>query len=312
MKRLARPAAAFLAIGLALYAALFAASEQLLERTARINPVHKARAAAGADYDWVILGASHAMALDFGDFNAEIERATASRVLNLAAPGTGPLYQRFALEEFLRGARARGVLYAVDSFAFCSRDWNEERFADAKLTRRTPFAPDTARHLAAYARDEGVGARAVLDYASGFSKINNRERFRRDTWEGEAQFDRVHRPSASALAKRIDYLYPDRSCAGRARYLGAFAALLDRAARSRMRVVVVKMPVPPPFAAALPEETAFDEALARVLAARGVALHDFSRAIPETRYYFDTDHLNRAGAALFLERDLAPLLRQTL
>jgi len=36
-----------------------------------------------------------------------------------------------------------------------------------------------------------VDARAVLDYVSGFSKINNRERFQRDVWEGDAQFERA-------------------------------------------------------------------------------------------------------------------------
>ena len=308
MRRLARPAAFFVAIGLAIYAALFAASERLVERTARINPVHKAHAAAGADYDWAILGASHAMALDFDDFNAAIERATGRRVINLAAPGTGPLYQRFALEELARVARVRNLLYVADSFAFCSREWNEERFADAKLARRTPFAAATARHLAAYARREGVATRAVLDYASGFSKINNRERFKRDTWEGESQFDRSWRPSAAAVAKRIEYLYPGNACPARDRYLDQLDRLIAGAQRDGMTVTVVKMPVPPQFAAALPGEEAFDAALAGRLAARGVAFHDFTAAIPEPRFYFDTDHLNRQGATRFLELHLAPLL----
>jgi len=48
-----------------------------------------------------------------------------------------------------------------------------------------------------------VDPRAVLDYVTGFSKINIRERFQRNMWEGEPQFDRVYRPSTSATAKRI-------------------------------------------------------------------------------------------------------------
>jgi hypothetical protein len=82
--------------------------------------------------DWVILGASHAMPLDFADFNAQMERETRLRILNLAAPDAGPLYNRFVLEDFLRAHRARNLLYVVDSFAFYSRTWNEDRFADAK------------------------------------------------------------------------------------------------------------------------------------------------------------------------------------
>ena len=164
----------------------------------------------------MILGASHAMPLDFADFNALMQRETGLRIFNLAAQGTGPLYNRFVFEHFLRAHRTRNLLYVVDLFAFTSRAWNEDRFADAKLIRGTPFAPAIARRLGNYVRRDGVDPRALLDYLSGFSKINNRDRFQRDAWEGEAQFDRVYRSSATAVAQRIAYLYPDarrRKCA---------------------------------------------------------------------------------------------------
>ncbi|MGZ5583660.1 MAG: hypothetical protein ACXWG8_13985 [Usitatibacter sp.] len=309
MKNLVRSALLFTAIGLALYAGLQLAAERLVLRTGHANPIHKIETAAEGPIDWVILGASHAMPLDFSDFNTQLEKQTGKRILNLAAPGTGPLYQRFVLEELLRRRPARNVLYVADSFAFLSPKWNEERFADAKLLRRTPFEPAIARRLWAYSREEGVDARAVLDYVSSFSKINNRERFERDVWEGEAQFERVYRTSAAAVGKRIDYLYPETAPGpALARYLREFADLVDEARRAGANVVVIKMPVPPGFRARLPDESAFDTALAAVLAPRNVALHDFSAAIAEPRFYFDTDHLNRAGLEQFVARDLAPLL----
>ncbi|MGO4910587.1 hypothetical protein ACEN2J_20060 [Pseudorhodobacter sp. W20_MBD10_FR17] len=46
-----------------------------------------------------------------------------------------------------------------------------------------------------------------------------------------------------------------------------------------------------------------------VLADHNVAFYDFSRAIPESRYYFDTDHLNRAGVQRFLDEALATVLQ---
>ena len=101
-------------------------------------------------YDWVILGASHAMPLDFADFNALMQRETGLRIINLAAHGTGPLYNRFVFEHFLRANRTRNLLYVVDSFAFTARAWNEDRFGDAKLIRGTPFEPALARHLGDY------------------------------------------------------------------------------------------------------------------------------------------------------------------
>jgi hypothetical protein len=310
MKRLGQSALLFIALFLALYAGVYFTAERLMWHTGHSNPFYKIETAPQTEFDWVILGASHAMPLAFGDFNTTLEHATGSRILNLASPGTGPLYNRFVLEEFLRRHRARNLLYVVDSFAFYSRTWNEDRFADAKLLRRTPLTPQIAQRLWSYVRAEGVDARAVLDYASGFSKINNRERFQRDVWEGEAQFERVARPSKTALGKRIDYLYPNQtSPATRDRYLEEFSELIDLAQRAGMRVVALKMPVPPQFRAALPDEASFDAAVGELVANRAVRWHDYSAAIAEPRLYFDTDHLNRAGLTEFVARDLQTVLR---
>ena len=309
MQRLCKSALLFIAIGLAIYAGVYYAAERLMLHTGRSNPLFKITAAQDGTVDWVILGASHAMPLDFADFNAHMQGETGLRILNLAAPGTGPLYNRFVLEHYLRNHRARNVLYVVDSFAFYSRTWNEERFADAKLLRRTPFDPEIAASMWHYVRDEGVNPRAVLDYVSGFSKINNRERFQHDIWEGETQFDRVYPSSASAAKKRIAYLYPDNTAAtSLSRYLEEFSTLIATARQAAAGVVVVKMPLPPQYRSQLPDEAAFDEAMSRLLVARAVPLHDFSRTIGESRYYFDTDHLNRDGLTQFFARDLKPIL----
>ena len=309
MQRLVKSALLFVAIGLVLYAGVYYAAERLMLHTGRSNPFFKIATAQETTLDWVILGASHAMPLDFADFNAQMQRETGLRILNLAAPGTGPLYNRFVLEHFLRAHRTKNVLYVVDSFAFYSRSWNEERFADPKLLRRTPLEPAIAARLWVYARDAGVDPRAVLDYVTGFSKINNRERFERDVWEGEAQFERVYRPSVSAVKKRIAYLYPDKTEAtALSRYLEAFSALIATARRAGASVVVIKMPTPPQYRSQLPDEAAFDQALSRLLATAEVRFHDFSQAIDEPRFYFDTDHLNHVGLTEFFSRYLKPVM----
>jgi hypothetical protein len=309
MKSLGKSALLFVVIGLALYAGVYYAAEKLMVQTGRSNPFFKIATARSSTVDWVILGASHAMPLDFADFNAQMERATQLKIVNLAAPGAGPLYNRFVLEHFLRTHRARHLLYVVDSFAFYSRTWNEERFTDAKLLRRTPFEPAIARRLCNYARQEGVDARAVFDYVSGFSKINNRERFQPDVWEGEAQFERAYRPSSSAVKKRIDYLYPDQTAPeARARYLEVFSSIIALARQEGISVVVIKMPAPPRFYSQLPDEAGFDQALAHLLATQGAPFHDFSASIDDASLYFDTDHLNRAGLTEFFKRELAPVL----
>jgi hypothetical protein len=301
----------FVVIGLAIYAALFYGSERLIYATGKSNALFKIETAPEQAFDWVILGASHAMPLDFADFNGFMERETGQRILNLATTGSGPLYNRFVFEHFLTRHRAKNLLYIVDSFAFYSPVWNEERFSDIKLLRRTPFDADIARRLFAYWRLERVDPRALLDYASGFSKINNRDRFEPDIWEGEKQFERVYRPSAAATRSRIAYLYPKPpDPAALARYLEALEALIVLARQHDVRVVAIKMPVPSQFLDKLPDEAAFDAAIVQLLASRQVALHDFARALDEPRFYFDTDHLNRAGLTEFFLRRLKAVLEQ--
>jgi hypothetical protein len=75
-----------------------------------------------------------------------------------------------------------------------------------------------------------------------------------------------------------------------------------------MRVAVVKMPVPPEFHKQLPGEAAFDDAIARLLAAPDTRFDDFSLAIGAPGFYFDTDHLNRTGLTEFFARHLKTIL----
>jgi len=309
MQRLGKSALLFIAIGLVLYALVYYATEQLMYRTGKSNPFFKIATVERSEFDWVVLGASHAMPLDFADFNAHMERETGRTILNLASPGTGPLYNRFVFEHFLETHHARNVLYVLDSFAFYSPAWNEDRFADAKLLSRTPISWKVAWRMAQYSLYEGVDPRAVLNYVSGFAKINNRERFELDIWDGEKQFDRVHRSSAAAVRSRIEYLYPaPPSAATGARYLAEFTALIDRAERAGARVHVIKLPLPAQFRRRLPDEEQFDRKISELLASRALPFHDFTARFDEPQFYFDTDHLNRAGLLNFLESDLRELL----
>jgi hypothetical protein len=309
MTRQAKSAVAFIGIGLLIYAGIWLAAERLMYRNGHSNPFFKIATSEVKAFDWVILGASHAMPLDFADFNGVMQHETGLKIINLASPGTGPLYNRFVLKAFLRDHSAKNVLYIADSFAFYSRIWNEERFGDAKLLRATPFDSATASLLWQYSRRDGVDPRTLADYVTGFSKINNRDRFQKDIWEGELQFDRVYRPSATATKSRIAYLFPD---SGRetalSRYMAEFAKLLEFAERRHIRVVVIKMPTPGQFRAQLPNEAAFDAAMAVTIENRGVGFSDFSAELDEPRFYFDTDHLNRSGVSELFNRHLKEIV----
>ena len=300
----------FIGLGLGIYAALFAASEALVYETGHANPFYKIATADRQHYDWLILGASHAMPLDFADTEFTIEAATGQSIINLALQGAGPLCNRFVMEQFLQRHAAEGLIYVVDSFAFRAKVWNEDRFTDSSVLSRTPFDFSTASRLWAYVANEGVSLLAPLDYVSGFSKLNNRERFERDLWDGETQFDRRYRPSERAEDERIAYLYPHGSDdpAMLSRYLEVFGALIDRAIGAGMNVKIVKMPLPPRFHGKLPGEAEFDRALAALLDSRGLSVEDDSLLLDAAQYYFDSDHLGRDGVAAFLEQRLVPLM----
>lgn len=300
--------ATFVGVGLVLYALLFAAAEVLVRRTGDGNPVHRIITAERPAHDWIVLGASHAMPLDFQDFGARIEAETGRSMLNLAAPGTGPLYHRFVAERYFAHHAAAGVLVVVDSFGFYSDQWNEQRFGDRDLLSRTPFDATTLRLLLRYVA-AGVDPKAVLDYATGFSKINNHDRFEPDKWEAETRFTRSARPSDLADSERIDYLYPEPpEAAGIRRYMDHLIALARTARRQNAKVVVVKPPLPARFRTRLPNEDAFDNALREALNGEQIAFYDYSDVLPEPRYYFDPDHLNEEGTAWFLENHLRALL----
>lgn len=308
-RSLARASAAFVAIGLAVYLALFWAAEGLLNARGESNPLFKVAIDERPRHDWVILGASHAMPLGFGGFGERMQRETGLSLANLATTGAGPLYNRFVYEEYLRAHRAANILYVADSFAFFSPAWNEERFADAKLLARTPWSAPTLAHLGRYVADDGVGWRAALDYATGFSKINNRDRFAPDRWEGEGQFERVWRTSPSAVRKRIEYLYPnDADPRQLERHLAQFGALLGLAQAAGARVVVVKLPLPAAYASQLPAEAATLARIEQVAVAHGAQWLDLSPAFDDARFFFDSDHLNREGVQRLYDERLRTLL----
>jgi hypothetical protein len=287
---------------------VYAASERLIDRYGQRNRFYMIETAPPMTYDFVILGASHATVFDFDAMNAELERMTGTRILNLSVAGAGVVVNRLLFDYALRRHETRAVVYVIDSFVFYSRQWNEDRLSDARLFHRAPFDPA----LAALLLQNGWSRRRGLDYVAGFSKINNADRFEPDIRPEETRFDRIYRPVGQIDRQRMAYLYPARLDDGvraqRARYLAAFGDLLREARARNLRVVVFKPPLPERVYRLLPDEREFDAALAETLAGHAVEFHDFSRVGNDERFFYDSDHLNRAGVRRFFERSLAPLL----
>jgi hypothetical protein len=306
-----RAAALFVGIGVVLYLGLYAAAEWLVYQRADRNRFFMVRTAPSVEYDHVILGASHAAVFDFDDMNRRLEEATGARVLNLAVVGGGVTVNRLLLDYFLAAHRTKAVVYVVDSFAFYSPDWNERRLEDARLFQRAPFDPALVRVLV---RDQAPW-RVTLDYGSGFSKINNPNRFGGDRPVEAARFDRRYRAVEQIDRQRIEYLYPVGMDGGEAqrhlqRYMAEFEALVAGARNRGVRVVLVRPPLPPRTRALMPDESGFDAALTALAGRTGAELHDLSSAIEDPALYFDTDHLNRAGVTQLIEQHLTGILRK--
>lgn len=306
VRRFASVALLFTLIGLVLYAGVYALSERWVRHYGQTNKFFLVNTAAPARYDYVILGASHAAALGYQDMTARLEAMTGTRIMNLAVVGGGVRVSRLIYDYFLTRHQTQALVYVVDSFAFYSATWNEERLRDTRLFLRAPFDPALARLLIGDPSTRSIG----VDYLAGFSKINNKDRFAADvTPEESSRFTRTYRPVKQIDDQRLAYLYPTEvDAAVFDRYLTDFEHLLRDAQRRGTKVIVVKPPVPARVLSRIPAEDRFDARLEGVLGRLGIPLHDFASVGNDDRLFYDTDHLNRDGVLAFFEHSLAPLL----
>ncbi len=305
-RRFARTAALFTLIGLLLYGGVYALSERWVQQYGRTNKFFIVKRTPPARYDVLILGASHAAALGYQDMTARLEAMTGKRVMNLAVVGGGVRVSRLIYDYFLTRHQAQALVYVVDSFAFYSRTWNEERLQDTRLLLRAPF--DAA--LAGLLLRDPVTRSIGFGYATGFSKINNKDRFAADvTPEESSRFVRSYRPVKQIDDQRLAYLYPAQiDPALFDRYLAEFEQLLRDAHERGMSIIVVKPPIPERVSSRIPAEDRFDARLAEMLGRLRVPMHDFSHVGNDDTLFYDTDHLNRDGVLRFFQESLGPVL----
>lgn len=299
----------FILLGVLIYLGLYVASDQLVYRYAKRNRFYAIKTAPLSEYDYVILGASHAAVFDYEDMNARLEEMTRSRILNLSVVGGGIAVNRLLLEYFLAGHQAKQAVYFLDSFAFYSRDWNEDRLNDTRLFDRAPFDAALAQVLL-----QNPASRSVaLDYLIGFSRINNPDRFKADISDDEAsRFKTTYRPVKQIDTQRIEYLYPKQIDQGVFRhYIGEFEALILYLKQRDIRLIVIKPPIPTRVYNMLPNEQPFDLTLKSILERNDVEFHDWSLVSNDEKFFFNTDHLNRDGVLNFYENDLKGLLARS-
>lgn len=304
IRRFIRRAAAFLAIGLLLYGAVYLWAESLVWERAERNRFFTVQAAVDDHYDFVILGASHAAVFDYRDMNQRLETLTGADIINLATVGGGITINRFLLDYFLAEHGADAVIYVVDSFAFYSSDWNEERIQDTELFRRAPWDPTLARMLLT----DPVTRTVALDYVSGFSKINNPDRFEPDLFEAEgSRFERSYRPIPQIDRQRLEFLYPDGADEPlllSQPYLGELEEMIRDVKARGMRFILLRPPLPGRMYEMLPNEAVFEQQIRELAAREQVELLDFTHVNNDPSYFYDSDHLNLEGTISFFENHL--------
>lgn len=299
-------------VGVILYIAVYAVSEMLVYNYAKRNRFHNVKTAAASTYDYVILGASHALPFDFEDMNDWLEEMTGTRIINLSIAGGGVVPMRLILDYFLTEHDTRNVILFLDSFCFYYRDWNEDRLKDSRLFLRAPFDLTLARLLLSYGFHQGIDLSIAADYILGFSKINNADRFSEDISEDESRrFHRTYRPSTRRENQRIDYLYPtDIDEALFKKYLSEFEEMIEMLKSRGIRLIVIKPPIPTRFYEKLPNEAQFDAQIGEVLAREGVPFYDFSLVDNDLKLFYNTDHLNHDGVVYFFDNHLKQVLIQ--
>lgn len=296
----------FLAIALLLYGGLYAWSESLVYQYGHKNRFFMIATSPRQTYDFAILGASHAMPVGFEDYNERLERAVGGSIINLSVEGAGVLPNRLMIDYFYSRHAAGTVVFFLDSFAFYSRQWNEDRL-DTAMFKRAPFDWRLVDTLMRYSWARNL----ILPYATGFTKINNQDRFAPDLPDSEInKFETTYFDNPQLDRERIAYLYASQADkAAELRYLQAFAALIDLVHDRGGNFIVVKPATPPRYRDHLPEEAAFNETIARILRAKHVAFYDLSAAVSDDRYFYDTDHLNRDGVTAFMKAGFVAALR---
>lgn len=300
--------AIFVLLALLIYLGLFLWSDRVLETHSNRNPFFRI-SQADQHADWIVLGSSHALPLGFEGVPAKVQDVTGVDTLTLAVAGGGPAISRLVAERYFTDHDADGVLVVLDSFAFLDPRWNEQRLGDADFLPKIPADLQNIK-VFTQAISRGLPIETVLAYATGFARINDHSRFAPDRWDAESRFDGTPRPSDAADAARISYLYPaPPSLRTVEQSIADIEAVIDLARSHGAQIALLYPPLPARFRARMPDMSTIETKLAAAAGRLGVRVFDHRTLIPDPRFYFDTDHLNRPGIELWLTKGMGDIFR---
>jgi len=304
-----KTALVFTLIGLALYLALLAIAEVRVRATGERNPFFQIATAAPGEADVVILGASHAMPLGFEGIDTLLKERSGRDVMVLAIEGGGVVPNALLLDALLRKTEPRTIVYALDTFAFLSGQWNEERLNDSDLYARAPLDGAIIEAMLA----EPSAWRNLPGYLLGFDKVNRILNPGVDRSEAElTKFDRTYRANDRIDDQRVAYLFRDAPVELMEGYVERLAEMAAEAQQVGSEFAILLMPAPPRYTSRLPQShEAVMKQIQQVAVARGLCVIDHTGLLQGDENYYDTDHLNRTGAEAYVSGALADVLRAT-
>ncbi len=243
-------------------------------------------------YDWLILGTSHAEVFSREGQHDLLENQLKRQIINLSEGGGGGgllnqlIYTRYFFE---KENKADTIIYFIDPFVFYNTKLDENPY---------------------------IYEHEPLDWV--FFKINIEEKIQRSClinyltskakpfwWHLKPIPERLSTKSLSsidtlALKKRLEILYPngiDINTYKKKKTI--FLKWIDLALEKTQSIVFI---IPPTlYAQNLPKHETLLNLLEELKREKGIAYYDFSDAVMNPRYYHDHDHLNPEGMNFFIK-----------
>lgn len=244
------------------------------------------------DYGLLLLGSSHARTLSRFSNHSFMEHILNRPVINLAQGGNRESVknQYLYLSYFYQRQNTTStVIYLLDPYVF----FRHSLLQSPRVFDREPFRFDFLLTLLR----EGERSSKTLSYLrSAFSSKNLPPTTTKKTTSTaerhEARRKELYReePSAVMIKEDLDYLLK----------------IVELAHRHRTRIIII---VPPTLLPRTNQDDRVMGMLKMLRRYRTFELYDLSTAIPEQRYYIDSDHLNTDGVVLLLKTKLLPILK---
>ncbi len=253
-----------------------------------------------AAFDAVFLGSSHTYLFSRLKQHHEItERELGMHVWNLALPSGGGLRPaRFFLDYFWeQGNTAKQVVYFLEPFVFFSSGANDAH----KFIYTEPLRASFLKKLVL----ERYPLRSILTYIR--SKFTRAWFFQAaEPMDAQTYTFSPDTITPERIAFRIQTLYGDGL---RNDYFHRYAREFVRIAEQcRQRNVPLTVIFPPTLLGPEPGAPRLMPWLNQQQREFGFAVHDFTTAMPDYRYYYNLDHLNTDGVTEFMRRFVRPAL----